>query len=391
MQKIGDLIQKLHKVIEKNNQAMEKQARVIGEHLAAKESSAISGTPLNSAFLKTEELTNQAEQTVEAIQKITELSTELIEIDKETGEIDVQLHEKEREIETHHEAVGEAVWNAVKNSPDVMNQIDDSVQKLRTITAEIHALENQIEESETAGKNKELLTRVVETGKRFYFDGLMRTKKALLSREIRQLGRRTCESDEQIIIEDEIYNQTIAPVLSSINAIQALRESRQQLLRRKQESQEQRNSLGVVGSVQRSVAAMERNLQDAREKIGTIHLELGSLLLQLDEADMENISDSEIAAGRQSVSDLQKKNLECEEQIKKLETAAAIQEFKEKMDAVNQRIDRLNLDIKQRKEQVVSLRKELSGMEKDEKQLADSLGSEDALFETVATILQKNE
>jgi hypothetical protein len=354
------------------------QLAVLGEYLATLKPGAIRGTKLEEGYLQVKELQKelphqrrQARSIVRLVEQHRAKQELLAENRRKTGDL-------EKRNEEVCEEIGRAAFRAYQHIPDRRGQYGGLFTRLEELDNDFQQRRAKIESLEQDARQAAFLARIKIRSRVAYLKSMLALKNRELAGSFRKTGREICESEFVDKIQDETFTQAIWPYMENKKQILTLQEQKAQLESRQEEIWAELKSLGAEKSHEKKVRELEKVIAETESRLKDSCLALGMLYRKNPVPALKENDD--IKAIIEELERAQKMKARDQKQINRLKADLQAEEISRELEKTREQIERLNVEIAGRKEDVAALEQSLRDKESERARLLKRRGPESSLL-----------
>lgn len=389
-------IAETQRAVQRNNAEIAAQLKKLGEHLSYREPGAFTDPSMADVHGRIRDLREQLPRSRQQVKRIVQCVGRSEELETELRGLKAQVAEIEAENDLVCEQIGRVAFSAYRQDgeptvrggrnagarsargPRGAQEYEEIFGALIRQEDEIQGLEDDQERMQSNVRSGNFFRIFKETGRSLYLKGLLSLKRKALSKAYREAGRRFCESGLAAATDDPALQRSLAPYRENKRKLQSLGRQMSKFRDEQDGLWEELQSLGAEKSHQRRVRELEAAIQRTEEALEDAFEGLGSLFKV---KPLKPVSeDPEVARCLRVIARAEKNNAHARGQIERLEAALQIEQLARQRQAMEEKITRLEREIRSRQEEIAVLGEQIAETRTQSERLAKVRGPEESLL-----------
>lgn len=381
-------IEETQRGLQRNSAEIAAQLKKLGEHLSYREGEAFSDSSMADVHRGIRELREQLPRSRQEVKRIVQCVGRSEELEAQMRELKVQAAEIEARNDELCEQIGRSAFAAYSSAfaarggaEEQQTEYEQVFGALIRLEEEIESLDREQERLQSNVRTGNFFRIFRETGRSLYLKGLLSLKKKSASRSYREAGQRFCESGLAAAADDPALQRALGPYRENRRRLQSINKQLGRFREEQAALWEELKELGAEKSHQRRVRELEASIQRIDESLEDAFEGLGSLFRAKPVKALAE--DLEVAHCLRLLSRAERSSALGRKRIERLEAALQIEQLARQRQSLEEKVDRLEREIRTRQEEIALLRDEISETGAQSERLARLRGSEESLLRSL--------
>ncbi len=292
--------------------------------------------------------------------RIVEIGNRLTEIKQADDELEKRRKELGAELEPHYEAIGENAFRVYRNNPLVDQEYADIFTPVQEAHEEIKQTRAELDQAESELENRPFLEKMVVRGRIIVLRNRLSLRENQIARLYRDAGRQIAATDFITTIGDPELERAAAPFLEKTEETHRLEDESASLREEREALEGELRTLGV----ERRPAA---RLSDIDSLIQTAESERKESLIAVANAVREAMPDAdlgdEVRAELESVAAIERDREDARERLERVEAAIQAERLLGEKSQLETTIGRKRSQIEKLQADIEGLEREKAGLE----------------------------
>jgi chromosome segregation ATPase len=371
-------IEELERRIQRSSAEIRTQLKKLGEYLSYQEQGAFSATEMSDLYGRIQDLRGQLPKSRQQVKRILQCVNQNEQLEQEISEKKRQIAGLEEANQAICEEIGRAAFEAYKSLSSGGNEYSDLFEPLIKQERELTELESEYSKLQGHGKDGNFFRIFRETGRSLYLKGILSLKKKAIGKIYREAGKRLCESQFGAELKSSGLDRVLGPYKDNDRKIKALKQEVSKLRNVQERIWNELKELGADRSHQKRVREIEIGIQRIEEELEDAFEGFGSLFRSQPAEHFGD--DAEVARALKQIEVCEETKKRGAKQIERIEAALLIDNLQRQARNLNQRISRLEEEVRLRRGEIDTLKAQVAEGENEINRLIKIRGSEQSLL-----------
>ena len=370
MAKPEEVIRELEQRVVAGVEARDNQIRHMGKTVASLPKKQLEGTTYADGAAKVREAERDWKDKERTIQRWLELGEQLSQLRGALDEADASIRGLKDDLAPSYEHIGAATLSTFEGEPSTFAELQDLLTGVLDIDEEIRRKERELQQLESSTGPASFIEKTLKRGKGLVIRGGIRSKGAHLSKELREIGERVCDTFPPEGTGDNPVSRALYPVRAQLSALADLQDRRARIQENISALEDERAEVERREGARNPVRNLEHHIERLNVDIAAYRLELGETYLA--EAATAPLEDPGLAEALETIERIDAALAEDRMLVDRHRAAAEVRRLDEEISNVERKIARLEGEIG-------GLRERTAALGAERAQQAEIRGSEDTL------------